>query len=431
MTYLPRQVGSYFLLCFVTFNILLAMFNMFTFRVSFQQSKPCSAVYMFPSTPVAIFAGGSLSSFNHTLPPVKNSSSVAEYKLETEVRGNYVIIKNYLRAELSPGVNESVTLTTQATLSFLHHAEPLCKCWDGPISLAVYAPSSDLLIVIDRILQMIQCGHLCVKRNITWHLIYDTQFPPENDLKKLRTKIFDCEAHDKTPSLKTSFRKSHSLTYPINIARNVARQNSATYFIMASDIELYPSLNIVSRFLNMIAKMGKDAYNKKVYVLPIFEVSKSVKSPTTKTELLNLIKQKKAVFFHKFICDICQHFPGRDQWLKQVPANNTLNIFTTTKRQHPLTSWEPIYIGTNKEPFYDERLTWEGKQDKMSQMYEMCLLDYDICILDNAFLVHAPGIKTIKNMDQKKRLPYIRKNNAIHKEVLKNLKEKYEDNPKC
>lgn len=34
----------------------------------------------------------------------------------------------------------------------------------------------------------------------------------------------------------------------------------------------------------------------------------------------------------------------------------------------PRTAWEPIYIGTNEEPLYDERLTWEGKRDKMSQV---------------------------------------------------------------
>jgi hypothetical protein len=30
--------------------------------------------------------------------------------------------------------------------------------------------------------------------------------------------------------------------------------------------------------------------------------------------------------------------------------------------------WEPIFIGTNLDPFYDERLTWEGRRDKMTQV---------------------------------------------------------------
>ena len=42
-----------------------------------------------------------------------------------------------------------------------------------------------------------------------------------------------------------------------------------------------------------------------------------------------------------------------------------LNI---VKREVPFHRWEPIYIGTKAEPFYDERLSWEGKQDKMAQV---------------------------------------------------------------
>lgn len=30
--------------------------------------------------------------------------------------------------------------------------------------------------------------------------------------------------------------------------------------------------------------------------------------------------------------------------------------------------WEPIYIGTHADPHYDERLSWEGKSDKMTQV---------------------------------------------------------------
>ncbi|KAG8255170.1 hypothetical protein J6590_009564 [Homalodisca vitripennis] len=63
------------------------------------------------------------------------------------------------------------------------------------------------------------------------------------------------------------------------------------------------------------------------------------------------------------------------------------------RREFPYHRWEPIYIGTNQEPLYSELLSWEGKQDKMIQMHEMCLLGYHFVILDGAFLVHAPGIK--------------------------------------
>ena len=40
------------------------------------------------------------------------------------------------------------------------------------------------------------------------------------------------------------------------------------------------------------------------------------------------------------------------------------------KRHPPFHHWEPIYIGTNEEPTYDERLTWEGRSDKMVQVWK-------------------------------------------------------------
>ena len=75
-----------------------------------------------------------------------------------------------------------------------------------------------------------------------------------------------------------------------------------------------------------------------------------------------------AIFFHRYVCDLCQNFPDREQWVKQVPTNNTLNVFRVTRRLRERNQWEPLYIGTNSEPFYDERLTWDGKRDKMSQV---------------------------------------------------------------
>ena len=45
-----------------------------------------------------------------------------------------------------------------------------------------------------------------------------------------------------------------------------------------------------------------------------------------------------------------------------------MHIFKEAKRHPPYDHWEPIYIGTNDVPIYDERLTWEGKYDKMTQV---------------------------------------------------------------
>jgi len=50
----------------------------------------------------------------------------------------------------------------------------------------------------------------------------------------------------------------------------------------------------------------------------------------------------------------------------------TLKFFSqpllVVRREFPYHRWEPIYIGTNEEPLYSEELTWEGQQDKMTQV---------------------------------------------------------------
>lgn len=45
-----------------------------------------------------------------------------------------------------------------------------------------------------------------------------------------------------------------------------------------------------------------------------------------------------------------------------------MRVTNVAKRHPPFNHWEPIYIGTNEEPLYDERLSWEGRADKMTQV---------------------------------------------------------------
>lgn len=44
--------------------------------------------------------------------------------------------------------------------------------------------------------------------------------------------VFDHEA---------SYKAAKSLVYPVNVARNVAKESANTHFVFPSDIELYPS----------------------------------------------------------------------------------------------------------------------------------------------------------------------------------------------
>jgi len=119
----------------------------------------------------------------------------------------------------------------------------------------------------------------CVRANISWHLVYDLRFKPEGfDLNRFPDEylidnnvnmIFDCSAPYKDFAdrlIKQAFpvgkdkheilnvRAQKHLPYPINVLRNVARLAATTRYLLASDIELYPSVNIVSMFRQMLKR---------------------------------------------------------------------------------------------------------------------------------------------------------------------------------
>jgi len=398
------------------------------------------------------------------------SASTIWWVLNLRDSNKYVTVTNYIRAMKSFNYNSSITLTTQATTEFMFHTLELCKRWDGPISVAVFTPGVEMLVATTLIKFMRQCLPVplsaCIRDKVTWHLVYNKSHGPpasaisyprfhldsknyplfvhQDQCPKLAgpepsdlIKQFEVELRKSNKIYPDSYRQEFQLPYPINVLRNTARLAAGTNYVLASDIELYPSINLVPSFTNYIIRhnITEDyKYIKKYgFTLPIFEVSANVTAPKTKDELLKLVQQGDAIFFHKWVCDWCQNFPNRLDWLQTDKYGldnfrsdgDEIVIFEITQRNSSRDSWEPIFIGTNDDPLYDDRLTWEGRRDKMGQMYEMCLQDYYMLVLGNAFLVHAPGIKHIDRNDNMKRSKYMRENNAIYDTSLAELKKRY------
>ena len=111
-------------------------------------------------------------------------------------------------------------------------------------------------------------------------------------------------------------RKKNNLEYPVNVARMIARETATTHFILAADIELYPSYNVISDFLNMVHSNG--ILKKTVYVLPIFEMEENVAFPRNKSELAMLHKNKTVIVFHQFFCSSCHKVPSFETWINQT-----------------------------------------------------------------------------------------------------------------
>ena len=71
-----------------------------------------------------------------------------------------------------------------------------------------------------------------------------------------------------------------------------------------------------------------------------------------------------------------------------------------------------------------------------SQMHELCLQEYNLVILDRAFLVHAPGIKRraktkAKAKDETWREPFVNKNSKIYDQIMVEMQNKYGHSEKC
>lgn len=93
----------------------------------------------------------------------------------------------------------------------------------------------------------------------------------------------------------------------------------------------------------------------------------SSRIPIVKSQLKKLYDAERAVYFHREICSHCQKFPGLVKWLNR-PSRAGMRPFTVARREVPYHRWEPIFIGTGNEPYYSETLSWEGQQDKMTQV---------------------------------------------------------------
>ncbi|KAK6636672.1 hypothetical protein RUM43_010334 [Polyplax serrata] len=62
--------------------------------------------------------------------------------------------------------------------------------------------------------------------------------------------------------------------------------------------------------------------------------------------------------------------------------------------------------------------------------YVLCVLDYEFHILDNAFLVHKPGIKTLQK-DTARAILAAKTNSLIRKVILPELKAIYGTRKGC
>ncbi|KAI8043665.1 beta-1,4-glucuronyltransferase 1 [Drosophila gunungcola] len=364
------------------------------------------------------------------------------YKSSKGIYRDYWVLENYIMAGHGPLLcSANVTYTSHADYTYLDNVVPLLERWRSPLSLAIYAPGADFGPTLESILYLLQChpGRHLVRELTSFHLYFNVEHLPQVVLspRMALSKRANCHAPPPYVNVAKSnmYRSRTKLDYPVNLGRNIARRASLTHFVLASDIELYPSPRLVPAYLSflsrhVIGRPGQQPTSPVVHALRIFEVMSNVSVPSTKTELQKLLKTGEALPFHMQICAVCHRGPKLEEWINATEASADLNVFNVGHRSDSDNMWEPIFIGTVEDPPYDERLSWEGQRDKMTQAYAMCVLDYEFHILDNCFLVHKPGIK--QPGKSKSIFPQTRRTNGlINKRISRELRIMYGSRAGC
>uniref|UniRef100_A0ABD2VWJ8 N-acetyllactosaminide beta-1,3-N-acetylglucosaminyltransferase n=1 Tax=Trichogramma kaykai TaxID=54128 RepID=A0ABD2VWJ8_9HYME len=297
----------------------------------------------------------------------------------------YLVLPNAVKAQ---GVDDlpELTLCSHATADQVYDVVELARRWEGPISLAVYVPSTDAALAVDFLERACRCEPAMTRVSV--HLIFPRNRPAKLSSSAVTTPFNQLIANDSASnaadpteqslsscsigeiqasasSANGTERRRSGLAYPINVARNVARHFAPTERVLVSDVELLPSQALASRFLDMLRyRVPKRTV---AFVLPVFEVELGVQPPKNKAELLAALRSDAAVYFHRFLCPHCQRFPGLMRWILR-PDPGKVRPLIITKREYPHHRWEPIFIGTKYDPLYTEEMSWEGRQDKMTQV---------------------------------------------------------------
>lgn len=103
-------------------------------------------------------------------------------EVDIEYHGEYLIFKNFVKAEKEHKCDESITLSAPADYRFLDNVVPLVERWVGPISVALYAPGYDFFSSLHSIAYLRKCSHTSdlIRQYVTFHLFFEHEHTPNH-----------------------------------------------------------------------------------------------------------------------------------------------------------------------------------------------------------------------------------------------------------
>jgi len=146
---------------------------------------------------------------------------------------------------------QSVSFVTHATLEYMVHIAEIARIWEGTVSVSCYLPGVDMGPALKILESLCYCEP--AMKNVSVHIIFHLEHPP-NVTSNFNNASDSCVI----PKMwLRSVRPTHNLLYPVNVARNVARQGTRSKYMLVADIELFPSAGLAQGFLEMLRRLSK------------------------------------------------------------------------------------------------------------------------------------------------------------------------------
>lgn len=317
-------------------------------------------------------------------------------------------------------VKKDVGLITQTSSRQISLVKDLSERWEGLVSVAIFSGDGNLDTAIDSVILLLKC-HPKIRFNTSIHLVFPLKQRNQKFLMGKENKNCDYQYQSQE-------HISYSITqvaYPVNLLRNVARRHSMTEFIFVVDIDLIPSLNFRSQFLNFASenKLFHESNfgQRTVYVVPTYEMSDELikeKLPTDKNSLLESIYRKESRPFYVEVCWKCHKHTDYKSW-EEAPTIQSVEVVYEVSWKDP---WEPFYVSRANVPLYDERFKQYGF-NRISQVYELHVAGYKFLVLNNLFLIHR-GLKEPNSFHASKDEDQER-NRILFRQFKYDLQEKY------
>jgi len=248
---------------------------------------------------------------------------------------DYWVIYNFAKSTELFQHNETITFTTHCEYKYLENLGQILKRWDGAVSVSIYSPGEDYRRTVMTIQYFRECwpDKGIIRKRVDFHIFFPTTHIPkdisvQNDSDH---SLADCDQlKDWIAGMpNTSYRLKNNLPYPINVARNIARESAKSTYIFAADIELYPSPGLAKMFLNMLKNNESHLNNltsPRVFVAPVFEIAEGIEIPKNKSQLLKLIQTSDVIVFHQSFCSACHTIPNYQKWL-DTPSSGMKTLY--------------------------------------------------------------------------------------------------------